>query len=88
MKWNWIVLAGMSIGCVTAQNRIIVELANAVSVPHYAISRAEAMAGFVFERAGFKIEWIETSTDDRAPLIPLCNDSTRVQPLRCCYSSG
>lgn len=78
MKWNWIVLAGMSIGGLSAQNRITVELANAASVPHYAVSRAEAMADFLFERAGFKIEWIETSTDDRTPWVPICKDSTDV----------
>lgn len=76
MKWNWIVLAGISIAGLTAQDRITVELANAASVPDYAVSRAEAMAGFLFERAGFKIEWIETSADDRTPWIPVCKDST------------
>jgi hypothetical protein len=78
MKWNWIVLAGMSIGGVAAQDRITVELANAASVPHYVVSRARAMVDFVFERAGFKIDWIETSTGDRTPWIPICKDSTDV----------
>lgn len=76
MKWNLIVLAGVTIGGLAAQNRITVELANAASVPHYNVFRAEATAAFLFERAGFKIDWVETSTDDRTPWVPICKDST------------
>jgi hypothetical protein len=76
MKVKWIVCAGISIEALAGQSHITVEVKNAARITHYTVSRAEAVASSLFERAGIEIEWIECFSASIDPWQSSCLETT------------